>query len=557
MYIKNIFDVWNYKGLEDGFWVNFDDVTYIVGDNAKNKTTIGSMPLWILTGYNLYGSNKEQVSNDKLSKNVNTIASMTIIDNQGSEHIITRCKGKDNFVMLDGVRTTQEIISRFYKDVHAFICAYNPTYFRSMEQSKQRELLLRILPTISSEEAFDLLEEEERLILESPVVDIKGYCKAKRSNIKELNSKLEQIEGSKKIYIDLALQNEGEILEFTKQKELQQLENQYEQLVTSTDNIVSIEELEKDIKKIDNKIINNINIELKELQSKQNKELENLENVSSETSNCPTCKQSIKNENLIKALTINYKRNINNIADKIEKLKVDTQELIEKKKLQVHKYEIMKTPEMQEKTKRREQLKEEIHKLNKEKSEIDLHNKEVKIKQEQILNAKRQLELLEKATQEIIQSIEKYNKQLKVVNKLNLLIIQEQMKKVKKHLNKVTIEFTKVDKETGEILDENVYEVKYEGRDYEKLSKSYKLRADIEIAQLINKVVEIETPMFLDDVESITQIEFNSDIQTILSIVIKYNELEVLYSYPEVLKRERESINKKIEESSSLFQNVA
>ena len=64
-------------------------------------------------------------------------------------------------------------------------------------------------------------------------------------------------------------------------------------------------------------------------------------------------------------------------------------------------------------------------------------------------------------------------------------------------------------------------------------------------------MVEIETPMFLDDVESITQIEFNSDIQTILSIVIKYNELEVLYSYPEVLKRERESINKKIEESSS------
>ena len=41
MFIKNIFNVKNYKGLEDGFKVEFDEITYIVGDNAKNKTTIG------------------------------------------------------------------------------------------------------------------------------------------------------------------------------------------------------------------------------------------------------------------------------------------------------------------------------------------------------------------------------------------------------------------------------------------------------------------------------------------------------------------------------------
>ena len=63
--------------------------------------------------------------------------------------------------------------------------------------------------------------------------------------------------------------------------------------------------------------------------------------------------------------------------------------------------------------------------------------------------------------------------------------------------------------------------------------------------------------MFIDDVESITQIDFNSNIQTILSIVVKYNDLEILYSYPEVLIRERESINKKIEESSNILENAA
>ena len=114
MIIKNIFNVKNYKGLEDGFKVQFDDITYIVGDNAKNKTTIGSLPLWIFTGYNLYGGNRETVSNDNNIRAINTYASMTIIDNDGTEHIITRCKGKENYVMLDGIKTTQEILLKLY-----------------------------------------------------------------------------------------------------------------------------------------------------------------------------------------------------------------------------------------------------------------------------------------------------------------------------------------------------------------------------------------------------------------------------------------------------------
>lgn len=42
-----------------------------------------------------------------------------------------------------------------------------------------------------------------------------------------------------------------------------------------------------------------------------------------------------------------------------------------------------------------------------------------------------------------------------------------------------------------------------------------------------------------------------------MAIVIKFNDLEVLYDYSDVLTRERDSINKKIEESSNLLQNAA
>ena len=79
----------------------------------------------------------------------------------------------------------------------------------------------------------------------------------------------------------------------------------------------------------------------------------------------------------------------------------------------------------------------------------------------------------------------------------------------------------------------------------------------MEIATLINKVTGINTPMFIDDVESITEIDTTNNIQTIMAMVIKFNDLEVLYDYSDVLTRERDSIIKKIEESSNLLQNAA
>ncbi len=43
-----------------------------------------------------------------------------------------------------------------------FICSYYPNYFRSMDLAKQRELLLRILPAVSAEDAFKLLEKRSK-----------------------------------------------------------------------------------------------------------------------------------------------------------------------------------------------------------------------------------------------------------------------------------------------------------------------------------------------------------------------------------------------------------
>lgn len=342
---------------------------------------------------------------------------------------------------------------------------------------------------------------------------------------------------------------------FDKSDELEELEKEYEKIMTNSNDIINLDDLERDILKISSKINKNVSEELKKLQEKHKKELNNLNSVNSIKSTCPVCKQDIKNENLIKALTITYKNNINNIVNEINNLKKETQELVNKKKVQTEKYNIAKTPEMQKLEKLRNELKQKMDLLREEKSQIDLKNREITIKREQIIDAKNKIETLEQAEKEINALIEKDCEQLKIATRLNLLMIESQIKKVEGSLNKVTMEFSKVDEKTGEIID--VYNIKYAGREYEKLSRSYKLRADLEISQLINKVTGINSPVFIDDAESITNFEINSETQLMIAIVIKYNELEILYSYPEVLNRQKESINKKIQESSNYLRNAA
>ena len=371
MYIKNIYNIRNFKGIPNGFRVNFSDTTYILGDNAKNKTTIGSIPLWILTGYSLTGCNSENVASEQLFNTPNTTASMTIIDNDGSEHTITRCKGKDNFVLLDDTRTTKEILTKYFKDIHSFICAYNPSYFRSLNLSEQRELLVRILPAITAQEAFNFLNEEEKRILEAPVEDIKEFNKNKRRQNKEYLSDLDRLKGSKSIYVDIAIQKEETLKSFDKQNQLKQLEDEYEKLMTNSDEILSLDEIQERIKKIEDRIYNNIKVELIRLQEEQRNELKKLEDVSSVSSTCPTCRQEIKNPDLVRALERSFRKNINNLAEQIEKLKNETTQLLVDKKIQIDTYNKLKTPEMQELANKREVLKQQIDALYKEKNEID------------------------------------------------------------------------------------------------------------------------------------------------------------------------------------------
>lgn len=449
MIIKSIDDTRGYKGLPDGTKVVFNEkITYIIGDNYKTKSTILSVPLWVMTGYSLNEGNQEDVSDDNRPNLRNVTAQITIIDNEGEEHSIFRSKGKSNYVLLDGIRTTREALSKFYKDIQFFLCAYNPYRFRSMKKDEQKELLLRLLPNIEKEEIFGLLTEEEQEILAEPILDAKEYNKEKRAKIKEIEFEIKRNEGIKESNLLTALKVEEKDKTFDKEMELLDLEAQYENLLKGGIGAFNLEDIKRKIKLLEEKLSKILKEDLVNAKEKKNKIQEKLNNVSSVNSKCPVCKQKIVNEVLRKALERQYNKELETLDTSIEKLKQEAKDYLAEMNSKKTLFNKLNTSENKEKLENITALKEKIESLKEEKLEIEIYNQKVEAKRKEIRNAKLQIEKVEDAIKTLTQTKELYENQIVVAKKFRKLKIERQVKRVQNLLDKVTIDFYKVDTST-------------------------------------------------------------------------------------------------------------
>lgn len=449
MIIKSIDDTRGYKGLPDGTKVVFNEkITYIIGDNYKTKSTILSVPLWVMTGYSLNEGNQEDVSDDNRPNLRNVTAQITIIDNDGEEHSIFRSKGKSNYVLLDGIRTTREALSKFYKDIQFFLCAYNPYRFRSMKKDEQKELLLRLLPNIEKEEIFGLLTEEEQEILAEPILDAKEYNKEKRAKIKEIEFEIKRNEGIKESNLLTALKVEEKDKTFDKEMELLDLEAQYENLLKGGIGAFNLEDIKRKIKLLEEKLSKILKEDLVNAKEKKNKIQEKLNNVSSVNSECPVCKQKIVNEALRKALERQYNKELETLDTSIEKLKQEAKDYLAEMNSKKTLFNKLNTSENKEKLENITTLKEKIESLKEEKLEIEIYNQKVEAKRKEIRNAKLQIEKVEDAIKTLTQTKELYENQIVVAKKFRKLKIERQVKRVQNLLDKVTIDFYKVDTST-------------------------------------------------------------------------------------------------------------
>ena len=541
MIIKSINNTYGYKGLPDGFRVEFDDeVTYVVGDNFKTKSTILSVPLWVFTGYNMAGSNQEELADDRRNNLRYVMAEISFVDDEGELHTLSRKKGRTSLILLDGVSVTTKYMAKFYKDIQFFLCSYNPYRFNSLSDNNQQELLLRLLPAISKQDAFNLVSEEEQKIINDPIENNKSYAQSKRADIKNLQFEIERYEGQIDAIIPTIMMKEDEKKEFDKQERLEFLENEYEKILNDTNYITDVEEIQRRIKVLNQEIKKTLEEDLE----KAKKRKKELEDKLANTHICYTCKQEIQNETMIKNIERLDRKELENLTEDIKrKLEASKEKLNQIKKLK-ETYETLNTEECKMAIKSKEEIKQEIDSLKQEKNDIDNFNKMADNKKSMILNAKRQMEDLNKKIDECKEKIELYNSQIKISNKMRMKIIQEQLKETEGFFTDISLQFFTYDSEKQDYIED--YKLLYKGREYAKLSQSEKMRADFEISNFINRKSGINTAMFIDDTERIRDIKIADGTQVVMALYIKYSELDILYEYNDVLKKKKYSIEQQL-----------
>jgi len=116
------------------------------------------------------------------------------------------------------------------------------------------------------------------------------------------------------------------------------------------------------------------------------------------------------------------------------------------------------------------------------------------------------------------------NKAVKAVTLCNSIRAEAQFKNISGYLNKVSIRLEKMVKSTGELKD--CFEVLYDNKEMMLLSNSERIRAALEISNMINSRTGLKLPVFIDNAESITHYD-KPDTQVFEAVVARNRPLSV------------------------------
>lgn len=119
--------------------------------------------------------------------------------------------------------------------------------------------------------------------------------------------------------------------------------------------------------------------------------------------------------------------------------------------------------------------------------------------------------------------IEQLKLAIDAAKQYNSIKLKKQSAQIKPYLDKVEIQFEKLTKD-GELKDD--FKIVYEGKEFNKLSTSEKIKAGLEIANLLMNIQKLHFPIFIDDAESINVIP-ELDTQMIMAKVTLDKEIKI------------------------------
>ena len=167
---------------------------------------------------------------------------------------------------------------------------------------------------------------------------------------------------------------------------------------------------------------------------------------------------------------------------------------------------------------------EEIEELNRARTEFTELNAKIGVLSELVQASPEAAEKQEQGIKQMQASIQQKKELLSALAFYISKRVELNFSRLK--MNRVSITLYDVVKSTGEVKD--VFRFTYEGRDYICLSHSERIRAGLEVAELIKRLLGVVYPTFIDDVESVPVIDnVRPTGQVFIAKVIKGTALQV------------------------------
>ena len=183
----------------------FGNPTVITGGNGRGKTSIADAIAFAVTGLPFFGERGIDRLHNEIQPDVSI--TMNFVDEAGTAHVLTRTRHKNRMTILyDGYEIRQMDLTDLFGEKDVFLSIFNPLYFIEELGDDGKNLLERHLPLISHEAVLAQLSDATRAALEGEnILSPETYLKKKREDIRNLEETIIYLQGQK----DLA-ESQGE-----------------------------------------------------------------------------------------------------------------------------------------------------------------------------------------------------------------------------------------------------------------------------------------------------------------------------------------------------------
>lgn len=540
-------EIKGFKPYKDVKVVRFSENTVIEGDNGQGKSSIADAICFAFLGTGADGV--EKAGGKLLNNESKDMYVMLMFEVDGEEHILTRTKkGNKSELILDTNSIEQVELMNWIKQKDLFLSIFNPIYFTAMTPKDQKDLLQKHLGEISFDEVIKKMGTEGQVLMDDCFMVPQLYIDRKREELTEVDSRENFLKGFVVGKGDIEIPEEKV---FTQQDELNKLKAELETLNAKPIQLHDISVQVESHKQLTNQLsilstrkykletdyaifpeekqLNNKKLERERMLTEHSNLKAQLEII--KTVNCPNCHTEIEaapgmreqieqqiNEVVAKGKTVAAE--ILDIQDMLQKKKEerksnDTKELEEINKQmvdlqqQIQGNDISKLQAENDKyfndlQNEKASIQQQIQGLENEKRDIDRFNRNRQQSIEQNEQSKQAIEAakVELSTFEPLR--EKLNKDIERAKKFNGTKLKMQGEFIEQFLDKVNVQFQKIIKATGEVKDD--FKLQYEDKDFNLLSTSERIKAGLEISNLLMNVTGYFYPVFVDNAESITVI---------------------------------------------------